>query len=114
MEMYVFGALRRQKRAFPKIESPKMCLPITPRGSGSGPHPFSQRPYFFCNIWPARGQIYGKTTKKSCKIKETLSFWAFYMGIKLNFQAVIKSAASAASLRFEIGESGSEKKCVHF
>ena len=26
-----------------------------------------------------------------------MSFWAFYIGIKLNFQAVIKSAASAAS-----------------
>ena len=28
-----------------------------------------------------------------------MSFWAFYIGIKLNFQAVIKSAASAASRR---------------
>ena len=29
--------------------------------------------------------------------QEKLPFWAFYVGIKLNFQAVIKSAASAAS-----------------
>ena len=30
-------------------------------------------------------------------MKGKLPFWAFYIGIKLNFQAVIKSAASAAS-----------------
>ena len=33
---------------------------------------------------------------------------------KLRFQAVIKSAASAASLRTKIGESGSEKKMCTF
>ena len=30
-------------------------------------------------------------------MQETLPFWTFYIGIQLNFQAVIKSAASAAS-----------------
>ena len=47
MEMCIFGAFSRQKCAFPKNESLKMCLPITPRGCGSGPHPFSQRPQPF-------------------------------------------------------------------
>ena len=43
-------------------------------------------------------------------MNQKLPIGAFYIGIKLNFQAVIKSAASAASLRSEIEESGSEKK----
>ena len=34
---------------------------------------------------------------------------AFHIGIKLDFQAMIKSAASTASLRSEIRESRSEK-----
>ena len=41
----------------------------------------------------------GDPQKNGKQIDEKLSFWAFYIGIKLNFQAVIKSAASAASLR---------------
>ena len=47
------------------------------------------------------------------KLKHILFFvflGTFYIRIQLNFQAVIKSAASAASLRSEIGGSGPEKK----
>ena len=65
MEMCVFGAFRRQKRAFPKIRSLKMCLLIT----------------------------------RSCPNK------------KLNFQAVIKLAASAASLDFQ-GSPASPAVCI--
>ena len=41
--MCVCGAFRRPKRAFPKIKSPKMGLPITPRSFLQRPLPFSQK-----------------------------------------------------------------------
>ena len=59
MERCVSGASRRQKRAFPKIKSLKMRLPIIPRQFLKRPNPFVQY------LAPARGQTHGRNDKKT-------------------------------------------------
>ena len=47
-----------KKGVCPKVKSPKMGLPITPRQ-------FSKRPTPFAIFGPARGQIFGKNVNKN-------------------------------------------------
>ena len=61
MGMCVFGAFRRQKPAFPKVQNPKMGLPITPRPFSSDPLPFRDITLpFFAIFGRPSGQIFKK------------------------------------------------------
>ena len=73
-----------QKGFDPKVKSPKMGLPITLRQ-------LSKRPILLRDIWPQQGPNICKQGRKNIKNVLVTLFQ------KLNFQAVIKSAASAAS-----------------
>ena len=69
MEMCVLGPFRRQKSAFPKSKSLEMCLPIIPRGCGSGPHSFSKLPdpfsQYLALLGPNTWNEYCKNIEKS-------------------------------------------------
>ena len=86
----VFGAFRRQKRAFPKIKSLKMVLSITPRPFLKRPLPFSQ---YLASL---KAKYIEEMLTNSLKI----AFWG----------PLCEEFYRQRGQRSEIGGSGSEKK----